>query len=139
MTPDILAAVHAAAFSATRAWSAAEFAGLLKHSGTACIGNHDCFVLIRVVADEAEILTLATHPDKRRRGLARATLDAAETAAIDAGATAIFLEVAEDNTPAQALYETAAYRQVGRRPGYYLPKDTPPIAALVLRKDLKTG
>ena len=94
---------------------------------------------MRIVADEAEVLTIATDPAKRRQGLARAALKDAENAAALAGAREIFLEVAEDNLPAQTLYKAENYHQVGRRPGYYLPKNAAPVAALVLRKDLKTN
>jgi ribosomal-protein-alanine N-acetyltransferase len=137
MTPETLAAIHAKAFSATRAWSAAEFASLLSHAGTSVHGDPDSFALIRVVADEAEVLTLATDPAKRRQGLAKTALTQGETAAQTAGANTMFLEVGEDNTAAKALYAACGYTQVGRRPGYYLPKDAAPVAALVMRKELK--
>ncbi|MCK0095150.1 GNAT family N-acetyltransferase [Yoonia sp. F2084L] len=136
MTPEDLARIHAAAFSATRAWSTKEFATLLGQSGTFAEGDTGSFILIRTVAGEAEVLTLATHPDERRQGRARKALQSGETRARAEGAEAIFLEVAEDNTAAQALYAAAGYTQVGRRPGYYLPKDGAPVAALVLRKAL---
>lgn len=138
MTPQDMATLHAKAFSATRAWSRDEFAQLLGQSGTLWRGNCDSFILLRIVADEAEVLTITTDPAKRRNGLARAVLREAERAAASKGACAIFLEVAEDNEAAQALYKVENYRQVGRRPGYYLPKNAAPVAALVLRKDLKT-
>ena len=137
MTPEALAALHSKAFSATRAWSAPEFTSLLKQRGTKVCGTADSFALIRVVVDEAEILTLATDPKMRRLGLAKAVLADAEAVAQDAGAQTMFLEVGEDNTAAKALYATCGYTQVGRRPGYYLPKDAAPIAALVMRKELK--
>jgi ribosomal-protein-alanine N-acetyltransferase len=136
MTPETLAAIHAKAFSATRVWSTAEFASLLAHSGTFVQGDTDSFALIRVVTDEAEVLTLATDPRKRRQGLAKTTLTHGETAAQAAGATMMFLEVGEDNIAAKALYAACGYTQVGRRPGYYLPKDAAPVAALVMRKEL---
>lgn len=136
MTPKELAELHALAFSASRAWSAEEFASLLKHQGTQATGDSKSFVLTRTVADEAEVLTLATHPLHRRQGLARHWLARAETTANKQGAEAMFLEVAEDNAAAIALYTTFGYRQIGRRPGYYVPKDGAPIAALVLRKEL---
>lgn len=138
MTPDDFADLHVKAFSATRAWSADEFKHLLGQRGVLWQGDNRCFVLMRVIADEAEILSIATDPTERRQGLARATLEAGETAARKAGAQRIFLEVAEENSAARALYERAGYRQIGRRPGYYLPKDGAPIAALVLRKQLGT-
>lgn len=138
MTPEVLAKLQAAAFSATRAWSAAEFASLLSHPGTRVIGDENCFILIRNVLDEAEVLTLATAPAMRRRGLARSILHEAEEQAKAQGAATIFLEVAENNTAAIGLYTSSGYSQIGRRPGYYLPKDGAPIAALVLRKSLAT-
>jgi ribosomal-protein-alanine N-acetyltransferase len=138
MTPQELAKLHAAAFSATRAWSADEFAGLLEHPGTFAVGDTRSFALIRTVLDEAELLTIATAPDMRRQGLARATLLAGEARTKTEGAVRIFLEVAEDNDAAIALYSASGYRQIGRRPGYYLPKDGAPLAALVMRKSLTT-
>jgi ribosomal-protein-alanine N-acetyltransferase len=136
MTPADMAHLHAAAFSSTRAWSAAEFQGLLAQSGTIALGDTTAFALIRVTLDEAELLTIATAPPHRRKGLARHVLAQAETRAKDAGAQTMFLEVAEDNSAARALYSHAGYAQVGHRPGYYLPKDAAPVAALVLRKAL---
>lgn len=138
MTPEVLAKLQAAAFSATRAWSAAEFASLVSHPGTRVIGDENCFILIRNVLDEAEVLTLATATAMRRCGLARRILQEAEEQAKAQGAATIFLEVAENNTAAIGLYTSSGYSQIGRRPGYYLPKDGAPIAALVLRKSLAT-
>lgn len=134
MTPEALARIHAQAFSSTRAWSAAEFRGLLDQPGMVLTGDDRAFALLRVTLDEAEVLTVATAPEHRRKGLARAVLAQAETAAQALGAAVIFLEVAEDNDAARALYAQAGYAQIGRRPGYYLPKDAAPVAALVLRK-----
>lgn len=138
MKPELFARLHAKAFSATRAWSADEFDQLLKQGNTVWRGDDTCYVIIRIVADEAEILTLATDPDKRRQGRARSALQAGEMAARKAGVNKVFLEVAEDNTAARALYDSCGYSQVGRRPGYYVPKDGASIAALVLQKELRT-
>jgi len=136
MTPQALAALHAAAFTGMRAWSAQEFSNLLSYPGTFAAGDQDSFVLIRTVADEAEVLTLATTPAKRRQGLARATLRKGEDLAKSLGASTIFLEVAEDNVAGINLYATSGYREVGRRPRYYTPDKGAPIAALILRKSL---
>ncbi|EAQ06804.1 MULTISPECIES: GNAT family N-acetyltransferase [Yoonia] len=136
MTPEALAYIHALAFSSTRAWSAAEFRDLLDQRGMILTGDDRAFALLRVTLDEAEVLTIATAPEHRRKGLARAVLAQAETAVQALGAAVIFLEVAEDNDAARALYAQAGYAQIGRRPGYYLPKDAAPVAALVLRKAL---
>ncbi len=136
MTPEALARIHAQAFSSTRAWSAAEFRSLLDQPGMVLTGDDRAFALLRVTLDEAEVLSVATAPEHRRKGLARAVLAQAETAVQTLGAAVIFLEVAEDNDAARALYAQAGYAQIGRRPGYYLPKDAAPVAALVLRKAL---
>lgn len=134
MTPDTLATTHARAFVATRGWSALEFAALLASPGIILTGDATAFVLGRVTLDEAEVLTLATDPALQRRGLARAALAAFEAQARAAGAEKAFLEVAEDNHPAKALYAAASYAQVGRRPGYYATLTGNRVAALILQK-----
>jgi ribosomal protein S18 acetylase RimI-like enzyme len=45
----------------------------------------------------------------RRQGIASKLMDVAEQAARDAGAARIFLRTANDNTPAQALYESRGW------------------------------
>ena len=88
------------------------------------------------MADEAEVLTLATDPDHRRKGLARACLSAFDAGARARGATTAFLEVAEDNAPALALYRAAGYRETARRAGYYARRNGPKVDALILSKTL---
>jgi glycine/D-amino acid oxidase-like deaminating enzyme len=63
--PAALAAVHARAFPAP--WSRDEFAALLAQPGVLAVVEPDGFILIRVVLDEAEILTLAVRPEARRK------------------------------------------------------------------------
>ncbi|WP_106745195.1 GNAT family N-acetyltransferase [Yoonia maritima] len=137
MTPETLAEIHAAAFPNARSWSAKEFSALMDQTGSILSGDDRCFALLRVTLDEAEVLTLATASEHRRKGLASVALAQAEAFAQKSGAASVFLEVAEDNEAAKALYAKAGYTQVGRRPGYYLPKDGAAVAALVLRKQLQ--
>ncbi len=92
-------------------------------------------VLARVVADEAEILTLAVDPLVRRQGAGRLLLQAAMDDAWQRGAAAMFLEAASSNAAALALYGSAGFVQVGRRPRYYPGDDD----ALVLRGLLNPG
>ena len=136
MTPTDLAATHRAAFATERPWSAAEFADLLAQRGTILCGCVDSFVLGRVAFDEAEVLTLATHPAMRRRGLARAALADFCDSAVRAGAVTAFLEVAADNTPARALYDGLGFVQAGVRRAYYRRAGATPVDAIVLRRDL---
>ena len=135
MTPEALARLHAAAFARDRPWTEAEFASLLALPGTLLLGDGRAFLLGRVAVDEAEVLTLATHPDHRRRGLAAVLLARFEEQARTLGAARVFLEVAEDNAPARALYEGHGYREVGRRKGYYARPEGA-VAALVLARPL---
>ena len=135
VTPAALAATHAAAFVTDRPWSSDEFADLLRN-GAKLTGDAACFVLGRVIADEAEILTVATHPDHQRKGLARQRLSQFHHDVSAAGAGTVFLEVAADNTAAIALYQGAGYVKVGQRPRYYARNDCAAVDALVLRRTM---
>ena len=77
--------------------------------------------------DEAEILNLAVEPTWRRRGVGSALLNAVEEQARGT----IFLEVAEPNTPAIALYRKLGWAQAGLRRGYY---DHGTVNAVVMKK-----
>lgn len=139
ITPDQMAATHAAAFTRERPWSAAEFADLLARGLCFVAGDPRCFALIRVLADEAEVLTLATDPDHRRRGLAGAVMAEWMTEARRRGATRAWLEVAADNTAAQALYAASGFVARGRRRGYFRRDGLPAADALVMACDLGPG
>lgn len=90
------------------------------------------FILCRVAADEAEVLSLMVLPPFRRRSLAAALLGRAKETARQAGAATLFLEVAADNVAGRALYSAQGFAQVGRRPEYYGPQ----IDALVMKCNL---
>lgn len=135
--PDRLAGLHAEAFDAP--WDVAAFASLLASPGVFVLAEDDGLILCRVAADEAEILTLAVRPSARRCGLgARLTRDAAAMSAA-LGASRMFLEVAEDNPAARALYGHLGFRPQGRRRAYYPRPDGPAVDALVLALDLPSA
>lgn len=136
MTPETLARVHAAAFTDSRPWSAGEFAGLLDSASVILLGDARSFLLGRVIAGEAEVLTIATDPDFRRQGLAQGCLDAFLNALQKQQATSVFLEVADDNETAKSLYLKNNFGTVGRRAAYYARRDGTKVAALVLRRDV---
>jgi [ribosomal protein S18]-alanine N-acetyltransferase len=95
------------------------------------------FILYRMGGDECEILTLATLPDARRRGVATALLRAALAASSARGVAAAYLEVAADNGAAQALYRREGFTAVGQRPAYYRNiRGYPAKDAMVLRRPL---
>jgi [ribosomal protein S18]-alanine N-acetyltransferase len=69
--------------------------------------------------DELELVAVATVPAARRRGVARALLRHAISAATLAGALRVLLEVGHDNTAAIRLYEGAGFRVFNVRRNYY--------------------
>lgn len=74
---------------------------------------------VRVLDEEAEILTVGVVPHARRQGLARALVaDLLEHARVR-GARDVYLEVRADNPAARHLYESAGFTAVGLRRGYY--------------------
>ncbi|WP_247738827.1 GNAT family N-acetyltransferase [Shimia sp. R9_2] len=136
MTPETMAAIHSAAFTDSRAWDAKEISGLLQSRLVFFVSVDAGFALGRAVADECELLTVAVHPDARRRGFGLLLLEKYEAEASARGAVTSFLEVAEDNAAALALYERCGYEIYGTRPGYYTRTDGQQIAACLLKKAL---
>ena len=129
-----MARVHAESFD--RPWDALEMA---THTGRdLCLGvgideELEGFIIISVAADQAEILTIATAKSVRRQGLGRKLLDDAITELQKQDTTELFLEVAEDNAAALALYRAAGFQPIGRRPGYYRRVDGR-VAAITFSK-----
>ncbi len=72
-----------------------------------------------LMVDEAHLMTIAVHPDQRRRGIAEALLVRIMEEARAHHAIAITLEVRVSNTGAQALYARHGFVPVGRRKRYY--------------------
>ena len=133
-TPDVLAALHAEAFASP--WDAQAFTNLLAQPGVLLGVEADGFILIRVVLDEAEILTLAVRPAARRAGLGGRLVGQGAVQAVQGGANRLFLEVAEDNAAARALYARAGFEAAGRRKAYYARRDGPAADALILTLNL---
>lgn len=114
---DQIANLHQKCFP-NKPWATADFADL-KKSGCEIIASDNGFIVYRTVADEAEIITIGVAPDARRNGIAAAMLGIAEHELKKLNIKKIFLEVAQDNAPARALYAAAGYREIGVRPKYY--------------------
>ena len=134
-----IARLHGASFR--RGWSDGEFERLLiernvvAHRATRG-RTMDGFILSRIAAGEAEILSVAVARARRGRGLARALLNLHLRRLAGLGAHAVFLEVDEDNAAARRLYARAGFHEVGRRAGYYQHAGGNSATALVLRRDL---
>jgi ribosomal-protein-alanine N-acetyltransferase len=130
-----IAALHTTSFR--RGWGEDEVYRLLTDKiviahrvmiGRTMVG----FILSRLAAGEAEILSIAIAPNRRGRGFSRTLLDLHLRRLAGLGARTIFLEVDNTNAPARALYRRAGFYEVGQRQGYYAGG----VAALVLRRDL---
>jgi len=135
------ARLHGASFA--HPWSAEEVAALIASASTVAAAALDPasgqlrgFVLARLAADEAEILTIAVDPTLRGKGVGRALLAESLRQAARAGARTIFLEVAQDNAAALALYKRLGFVKVGDRTGYYRRKDGQRATAIVMLKAL---
>jgi ribosomal-protein-alanine N-acetyltransferase len=136
------ARLHGSSFA--HPWSAEEMAALIARPSTLAAAALDPasgrlrgFVLARLAADEAEILTLAVHPNLRGKGVGRALLAENLRQAAGAGARAMFLEVDQQNASAIALYRRCGFVKIGERTGYYRRDDGQPAAAIVMRKSLQ--
>lgn len=116
MTPERLAQIHGDAFAPERGWTAAELADLLKQPTVALFARSEGFALVRVVAGEAELLTLAVIQNARRKGVAKGLM---REWLKKVDASYAFLEVAEDNTAATSLYRHCGFEVCGRRKAYY--------------------
>lgn len=137
-----LAALHAACFNDP--WHAELIGrvlgspggfGVVARRGQEIVG----FTLCRSAAGEGEVLTLCVAAASRRRGVGRALLRAAIEAAARRGLTSLFLEVAETNVAARALYAGFGFEPVGRRSGYYRNDLGIAVDALTLRCNLGRG
>lgn len=134
-----LAALHGASFH--RGWSEDEFERILVDPAViahrAMAGAHLVgFIVSRLAAGEAEILSVAVNRARRGKGLGRRLLDLHLRRLAGLGAEAVFLEVDENNMPGCRLYRRAGFREVGRREGYYPAGAGQATAALILRRDL---
>lgn len=140
MTADLsaqaqrLAALHATAFDPP--WHAAAFVDLLGQAGVFAVESPDGFILMRAVAGEAEILALAVRPDARRGGQGTRLVAEGVAGASVRGADRVFLEVAEDNAAARALYAHTGFVEMGRRPRYYARPDGSRVDALLFTLNL---
>ena len=134
----LLAAIHSEAFE--EGWSEASFQDLLRMPGAVALlgldqGEPAAFVLARRAADEAEIITIATRPQARRRGMARQLLNRELSELVRRGVRHVFLEVAASNTAALGLYGGMGFREVGRRKDYY-QRQHGREDAIVMRREL---
>lgn len=78
-----------------------------------------CVTLFRSGSRFCRLYSIAVRADASGAGIGRGLLGAAEREGSRRGATALRLEVREDNARAIRLYEASGYRGIGRIAGYY--------------------
>lgn len=130
-----LARLHQICFD--QGWSEDSLRATLAAPGvTALVAARDggirAFLVLRTVADEAEILTLCTAPHWRRRALGGKLLQAARDLLRVQKIALWHLEVAADNAAARALYEAHGFAVTGRRKGYYTRPGAQPCDAILM-------
>jgi ribosomal-protein-alanine N-acetyltransferase len=86
-------------------------------------GNIVGMIVVWLIVDEAHVATIATHPDFRRKGIAKRLLSHALQKLMEQGARSSFLEVRESNLAAQEMYRKFGYEETGRRRRYYKDND----------------
>jgi [ribosomal protein S18]-alanine N-acetyltransferase len=89
------------------------------------------FSIFWLVHDELHVLNVATAPEARRRGVARAAMDATLDRARQKGCTLATLEVRRSNEPALELYRSLGFRPVGIRPKYYADENEDAVVMLM--------
>ena len=135
-----LARIHGQSFY--RGWPTSDFQSFLEDRNTpayiACDAKRRIagFALIRTVADEAELLTIAVEPRWRGKGVGRALMEAAFADLMMSPARRMFLEVDEQNHAAIRLYEKLGFSTISSRKGYYPRADGSAATALVMARDL---
>ena len=85
------------------------------------------------ILDEMELNRICTLPDYRRQGIGAALLQAAFAFAKEKHIQSFFLEVRASNLPAQTLYRSAGFTQVGLRKKFY---QNPTEDGLIMRADI---
>jgi ribosomal-protein-alanine N-acetyltransferase len=137
-TPDFtaLAAIHSRCF--TQGWSAQAFADLFSVNGTQALlaqGNKG-FGIVRILGEEAEIITLAVLPEHQKQGIGKAVTKAMLRLAEGQGVKSVFLEARKSNEAAQALYANAGFEIISMRKDYYSNPAGSSEDAVIMRRSL---
>jgi ribosomal-protein-alanine N-acetyltransferase len=89
------------------------------------------FIGLKLISDEAHIMTIAVRPERRRQGLARTLIKTALGEPAAAEVHHVYLEVRPSNLAARTLYASLGFTETGVRRGYYGDED-----ALLMTLDL---
>jgi len=138
---EAVAALHAKSFY--RGWPRQDIESYLLDADTptlvACDARHKVagFAMLRLLGDDAELMTIAVEPKFRGKGVGRALLQACFEDLRMTPSRRMILEVAADNPAAIRLYEKLGFKRLSERKGYYARPDGQPATALVMARDLE--
>jgi len=139
-----IADIHAGSFK--NKWNAEDLARMKAQEGTTILVARRAspygtraplgFLILRKVADEAEVITIAVHPRQRGRGIGKKLMEAGLFRLYGERCSHLFLEVDAANEAALLLYRGLGFKEVGQRKGYYSAGEGDGTA-LVMRIDLR--
>ena len=95
------------------------------------------FLLLRVIGDDAEILSLGVKDTIRRNGIGKYLLKQAKNFSGRNQLKSIFLEVAETNRNAVGFYQKQGFQTIGNRRNYYVFSEKNKKNALVMCLPIK--
>lgn len=135
--------VHVAAFEAQNenGWEDASVKASLESPGMVAFlfvteGQPAGGLMVRLVCDEAELITVAVHPDWQSKGVGRTIIDYMLEFLHTKNIATCFLEVRKDNAKAVELYMKTGFVQVGVRRNYYQDLEGKRSDALLYSFDL---
>ena len=137
-----LAALHAQGFY--RGWPSGDFTTYIADQDTtpayvACDAKRRIagFLVLRLAADEAEVLTLVVDRKWQGKGVGAALMRAGIEDLAMSPARRLLLEVDADNEPALRLYSRLGFADTGERAAYYPRSDGSAATARIMRIDLR--
>ena len=140
---ELLADIYSQAFKGTpeQQWGQKELKELFSINGTISFvvckeGEPVGFALLRIIADEGEIITFCILPKWCNNGYATALLERIIDTMQARSIKRLFLEVRENNEAAIKLYKKCNFNIIGRRKGYYSNHQAKKIDALVMQYQL---
>ena len=97
------------------------------------------FLLLRVIEDEAEILSFGVKATVRRSGIGKYLIERAKFFSAVHQINSILLEVAETNRNAVGFYKKQGFIKIGIRKNYYIFSSKNKQNALIMHLPIKTG
>lgn len=138
---DAVARLHAASFY--RGWPRQDIEAYLLDPDTPTLVACDArrkvagFAMLRLLGDDAELMTIAVEPKYRSKGVATALMRACFEDLLMTPSKRMILEVAADNPAAIKVYSRLGFTKLSERKGYYARPDGQPATALVMARPLE--